>query len=164
MAYEFELKKDWPLVAAGGAGLLVVLLLLTSRTTTTQRQVQVRPGGDRSADLAAITAVEQARIAAQSQMFGVLVSGRVESERTAVSMRQVELSAEAVNLQTQAQLSAIKAQQQVQSQANLFGLIGSVLPFVFNLFCRDATERARQRRVTDHARLEAAYGGVKVYA
>lgn len=163
MAIEFELKKDWPLAAAGGAGLLVVLLLLTSRTTTTQRQVQVG-GADRSADLAAITAVETARIAAQSQMFGVLVSGRVESERTAAGVRQAELSAQAVNLQTQAQLSAVQAQQQVQSQANLFGLIGSILPFVLNLFCRDATERARQRRIIDHARLEAAYGRVKVYA
>lgn len=149
----FEFERDWPLVAAIGAGVAGVVLLARGGPPGAPRPVVVggTEGGYQAA-LSAQVALEQTRMQTQAQLFGTLAGALVQREQTEAAVRMAELQAQARMAEIQAQLAAIRGQQAVQQQANLFGLIGAALPFIFRLFCEQTTRQALVAQAAAEAR------------
>jgi len=126
----FELKRDWPVVAAGAVALGgLVWAARSTRTGTVQSYQVVQPGAagpDREL-LAMQVSLEQTRMQTQAQLLGGLLGALVEREQAqaqltlgiaqtqaALAAAQAQAAAQVAAAQAEAQAMAALAQTQVQ--------------------------------------------------
>jgi hypothetical protein len=155
-----DMERDWPLVAAGVAAVIGVVVVAKGGGGVTNVPVTT---GTRSADyqaaLQAEVAMSQARIQGQTALASALISGYVQTQAQIQQTAQAEMAYKAKLAEIDMQRASIAGQQAVQSQSNLLGFLGGVVPLLFGLFCEDETDRALVARRVASGRWQLAWGG-----
>lgn len=169
-----DLKRDWPVIAAGVAVVGGVIVYSMAGKVQGQKAVVLGGGGgagDYAAAVQGQVALSQSRQQAYVQLATALVGGAVQHEQIQATIAASELQAstsraalaahtEEIRLQANAQLAAVQAQAHAQQQASTFGFLSSIVPFIFGLFCEESTSRAEESRAARTVRFKQAYPAI----
>ena len=139
----FDLKKDWPIAAAGAAAVVGVVALTRQGG---QRPVVLGGGVPEgySEAVQAQASIAQAQLQAQTAAFQTLTTEFGQTERAKAEVN--------------AQVRAIELQTATERHKTDIGLLGTIVGGIFGLFSWETTVRGMNRRAASRQRMETAYG------
>lgn len=143
----FELKKDWPVVAAAGAAVVGAVLL--TKQTSGQQPIVYGGGGDGegyAAALQAQTQITTAELGVKRDLFSILIGEYGATEREKIQAGVAMEALDVKRAEISGQLESSRAASAAERQKAEYGFLGNIIAGIFGLFSWETTKQAISNR------------------